>query len=90
MDPWDLYKQAYARIEKQAAPVVDKLLRSGWVLRPGAWALSSVMRARALGDAALEVMWSTLRVPTRTEQERLLDVLSRIDGRLSALEQREH
>jgi len=87
-DPWDLYKRAYERLERAAAPRAEAALRSGAFLRPAGAALAAALRARALSDAAVELLWSSARLPTRTEQERSLDLLQRIDGRLAALELR--
>lgn len=87
-DPWDLYKRAYERLERAAAPKADAALRSEVLLRPAGMALAAMLRARALSDAALELFWASARMPTRTDQERGLDLLQRIDGRLAALEQR--
>jgi hypothetical protein len=85
---WRTWKKMFHAWDGATSRLLEQWLQSPLVLEPaGAW-LSTVMRAKAVGDKAVAAWWGTLGLPTKRDQERTLHALNQLQSRLLDLEDR--
>jgi hypothetical protein len=88
MTGWDAFKQGFDTWERATAKLFDVWLESPMVLEPAGAMLTSFMRAKALGDRALELWWKSVGLPTRRDQERALFMIQELESKLLDLEEK--
>lgn len=84
---WDQWKKGFDAWEDSTAKYLDTVLQSPSVLTPAGSLLTVAMKAKAKTDEAAAKYWSTLGLPTRRDQERLLHAVNQLHGRIADLEE---
>lgn len=84
---WQQWKQAFDVWEDATAKYMDQVLQSPLVLGPSGAMLSAAMKAKTRTDQAAARYWSTLGLPTRRDQERMLHAINQLHSRISDLEE---
>ncbi|MDP3276554.1 MAG: poly(R)-hydroxyalkanoic acid synthase subunit PhaE [Deltaproteobacteria bacterium] len=87
MISWDQWKKGFDKWESNTAERLERWLRSPAVLTPGGALLSAALRLKATRDASIEFVLSSMRLPTRTEQERTLYELQRLRSQVMDLQE---
>ena len=90
MTPWQLWKKGFDTWETQTASYLEQVLQTPLVLEPGGKMLSQMMKTRAATDKAMAQLWSSVGLPTRHDQERLLHAVNMLQSKLIDLEERLH
>jgi hypothetical protein len=86
--PWTLWKKSFGAWDGVTSRYLQRWLESPIVLEPtGLW-LSTMMRAKALGDKATAAWWSAMGLPTKRDQERTLHALNQLQSQILDLEER--
>lgn len=85
---WTAWKRGFDAWEQATAKVLDRVMKHPAVLEPAGTLLTAWARAKRQGDEALARFWAQSGLPTRREQERILHVLNKLEGRLFDLEER--
>lgn len=87
MNAWDNWKSGFDAWENATATLVETWMKSPLVLVPGGHALAMAMRAKAKNDDRLAKFWSTMGLPTRRDQERLLHAVGQLNSKIIDLEE---
>lgn len=85
---WDTFKKAFDTWENAAAQWSESAMKSSMILAPSGALLSSVLKSRAALDRLTTMVWSTLGLATRRDQERTLHALNQMQSRLMDLEEK--
>jgi hypothetical protein len=88
MSTWTIWKKMYGAWEGATTQVLEPWLKSPALLEPTGAALSSLMRAKVMGDRMTAAWWSMLGLPTKRDQERTLHALNQLHSRVLDLEER--
>jgi hypothetical protein len=84
---WETYKKGFFAWEETTAKYLETVMKSPLVLAPSSAMLMTVMKAKTVADKASSMVWGTLGLPTRRDQERSLHALNQIQSRLLDLEE---
>lgn len=87
MDVWNQYKRAFYAWEDATAKWTEEVLKSPLVLQPAGMLLAATMRAKADADRRAAKWWSTVGLPTRRDQERMLHAINQLHSRVMDLEE---
>jgi hypothetical protein len=85
---WETWKKGFDVWENATAKLVETWLKSPLVLGPSGAMLTGAMRMKAASDKATAMMWGSLGLPTKRDQERTLHALNQIQSRLMDLEEK--
>jgi hypothetical protein len=85
---WETWKKGFDAWENATAKVLEAWLKSPLVLVPSGAMLTGAMRVKAASDRATALVWASLGLPTRRDQERTLHALNQIQSRLIDLEEK--
>ncbi len=85
---WDSWKKSFDHWEERTAKLLEVSLKSPFVLRPAARALSASLRAKAATDKLGAYVIAHLGLPTKADQERTLHAIYRLESRLIDLEEK--
>src|SRR5688500_17608464 len=84
-NPWRAWFDAW---EPKAAQAWDAAVRRPWLVEPIAATITTLARAKSLGDAVRRRLVRACGLATRDEQDRILFLLQRMESRLLDLEDR--
>ena len=85
---WGLWKKSFDAWEGLTAKLLEEWLKSPLVLEPSGALLAQVMKLKAASEQAAAMMWGSLGLPTKLDQERTLHALNQLESRLMDLEER--
>jgi len=85
---WENWKKQFDAWEDTTARLFEVWMKSPFILEPSGAMLSACMRARAASLKMVAAFWESLGLPTRRDQERTMNMLSRLESRLMDLEER--
>jgi hypothetical protein len=89
MEPlWQLWRQGFTQWEQATAKLLETALKSPAFLEPSGQALSSLMKGKKQFDDLTASFLTTLGLPIRRDQERMLHLLNQLQSRLIDLEER--
>lgn len=84
---WNLWKQGFTAWEQATSQYVEKVLSNPGVLGPAGQMLTLTMKTKAATDKLMSAWWSTIGLPTRRDQERLLHKLNSLESKFYDLEE---
>ncbi len=87
MNLWKTWKTAFDTWENSTAQMLEPFTRSSTVLEPVGFALSTVMKLKAMGDRVTAAWWGSIGLPTKRDQERALHMLNTLESRILDLEE---
>ena len=82
-----VWKKGFDTWEAAVAPLIERVLRSPFVLEPTGALLTAVMKAKAASDRASYHWWRAVGLATRSDQERAMHGLNLLQSRLMDLEE---
>ena len=84
---WDDWKKGFDAWEGATARWFEEWMQSPLVLEPAGAVLTAFMRGKAHGDRTMAVLWGSMGLPTKRDQERALHLLNQLQSRLLDLEE---
>ncbi len=75
-DPWTTWKRGFDAWEQATAKFTEQLMSSPLLLEPSGAMLGAMMKARAEADRRAASWWSTVGLPTRHDQERMMQAFN--------------
>jgi len=87
MTPWETWKKAFYSWEGQTAKYLEEVLQSPAVLRPSGKLLGSMMKLKAKRSERMANFWSSMGLPTRHDQERMMHAVNQLQSRIYDLEE---
>ncbi len=88
INAWELWKKGFDAWENETAKFLENVIRSPLVLGPSGALITGIMKAKTAGDKAKNVVLGMAGLATRSDQERVLHALNRLESRLMDLEER--
>jgi len=86
-DPWTTWKRGFDAWEQATAKFTEQLMSSPLLLEPSGAMLGAMMKARAEADRRAASWWSTVGLPTRHDQERMMHAINQLHSRILDLEE---
>ncbi len=86
MDTTSLFRQMFNLWERTTAAYLEALVRNPlYLTTAGTW-MNWLFLTKKLTDSRMQSLWASCGLATRRDQEKMLHLLHKIDGRLEDLE----
>jgi hypothetical protein len=80
------FRQAFQMWERTTSAYFDALVRNTAFLTASGTSMNSIFELKKLADLGMRQFLTAMGLPTRRDQERTLDLLQKIEGRLDDLQ----